>query len=630
MTLRYLLTATSALTALAAAAPAQDAGSVGGTRYVLPEITLIASGEETPMDRSGSSVSVIEGKALEAPARPVSSLLMEQAGVSIRRSGPLGTTASVSVRGAPGQYVPVMIDGIDVGDPAAGQPSFDFGGLTGTGIGRIELLRGAQSALYGSRAVAGVIDIRSLRPTQDGLHQSFGIEAGSYRTLAATYGVTWRDAVTDLAFSASRIKTDGFSAKDENDGNFEEDGYHASRLSFYAARRLDGGATIGLNGFWEKSRGDFDDFGGDVDHTPDNGYIDVTPGNDSTRRKSYGLRGFAEFSTGAVDHQIAVTRYRSDRVSSGDYAAPDYLPNVVVDDTFKGTRTKLSWQGATDLGDKGARLIFGADTEKEQARGHGDARLSGAFAEIATPFGPDVDLSASLRRDDHSRAGGFTSGRLSAVWRARPDLLLRAALGNGFRAPSLYELYGPYGDSSLKREDSMTAEFGIEKRWGEDSHLRATAFWLEADNLIGFDYTSTVCGQPFGCYNQVDGKSRRRGVEIDGRHAFANGLAVQGAYTYTDNMVSTGWADVPGHILTLGTEMTFASGTSAGVTVHYEADRSMDLPSFTTVDLDFSHPLTERATGYLRVENLLDREYQLVPSYGTSDRAVYAGVRADF
>ncbi|TRW98382.1 TonB-dependent receptor [Paracoccus sp. M683] len=616
-----LATGTALATCLAAGAIQAQESATPDQPYALPAITLTANAEETELSRSGSSVSVIEAATLAAPARPVSAALQDLPGVSLRRSGPLGTTAAISVRGTPEEYVPVIFDGIDIGDPAAGQPAFDFGGLTGGGIGRIEVLRGTQSALYGSRAIGGVIDIQSLRPTRDGLHHSFALEAGSYDTLAASYGVTYRDDATDLAFSASRIKTDGFSARDENDGNFEADGHDATRLSFYAAHRLDAQTTIGLNGFWEDSTSNFDDFSGDVAGTP---------GNDKTSREAFGLRAFADFTTGPVDHRIALTRYRTDRLSSQDFAAPLYLPNVVVDDPFVGTRTKLAWQGATDLGGNGSRLIFGADTEKETAQGLGDARLSGAFAEITTPLGPDVDISASIRRDDHSRAGGFTSGRVSAVWRVQPDLLIRAAIGNGFRAPSLYELYGPYGDASITREKSMTAELGIEKQWGEDSYLRVTAFWLDAENLIGFDTSSTSCGQPFGCYNQVEGRSRRGGVELDGRFALSNGLTLSGAYTYTDNIDSTDWSDVSEHVLSLGAETRLATGTTAGISLHYEADRRLDLPSFTTVDLDLSHPLTAETTGYLRIENLLDREYQLVRGYGTSDRAIYVGIRADF
>ena len=602
-----LLSATVAATALHAAGPAtaQEA-------YVLPEITLSASREATRLSRSGSSVSVITEDALQNRAgAPISDLIASLPGVAFSRSGPLGTTASLQVRGAPGEYVPVLIDGIEVSDPAAGQPYFDFGSLTSAGFGRIELLRGTQSALYGSRAVAGLLTIDSLRPTEEGLRQSFTIEAGSYQTYAASYGAALRRGGTDLSFTASRITSQGYSARDENDGNFEADSFNASRLTLYAAQELQTGARIGVNGFWEKSRAEFDEFGGD---------LTGTPGDEYTTKKSHGLRAFAEIATGAVDNTLALTRYRIDRRSWSDgFETP-----------FIGTRTKLSWQGATDLGASGARAIFGADTEREDADGLGDNRIDGAFAELSVPVTADIDVSAALRHDDHSRFGGVTSSRLSAVWRVREDVLLRAAIGTGFRAPSLYELYGPYGDADLDREESRTAEIGIEKQWGADSHLRATAFWLDAENLIGFDSLATACGQDFGCYAQVDGTSRRRGVEVDGRWALGTATALRTAYTYTDNAETTEWAEAPRHVLNLGAETEFATGTTAGLSLRGQAHRPRELGSFVTVDLNVSHPLSDRAEAYLRVENLLDRQYQLSPGYGTSDRAFYAGLRASF
>ena len=581
------------------------------TPYVLPEITLTAGREETELSRSGSSVSVIGAAELaDRTAQPIADSVAELPGVAFHQSGPLGTTGSLQVRGAPAEYVPVLIDGIDVSDPAAGQPYFDMGGLISAGFDRVELLRGTQSALYGSRAVAGVLSIDSLRPTEDGLHQNFAIEAGQYRTVAASYGAALRQDGTDLAVTASRVTSRGFSARDENDGNFEADGFGASRLSFYAARALQDGGQVGLNGFWEKSTAEFDEFGGDNTGTP---------GDEYTIRKSYGLRAFADITTGAVDHRFALTRYHIDRRSWSDG----------IETPFIGTRTKLSWQGATDLGATGARAVLGADAEKEKADGMGDSRINGVFTEVTAPIGNDIDVSASLRHDDHSRFGGFTSGRVSAVWRVQPDMLLRTAVGTGFRAPSLYELFGPYGDAGLDREESRTAEIGIEKRWGEDSYLRATVFWLSAENLIGFDSAATACGQPFGCYAQVDGKSRRRGIELDGRWSLGT-TAIRGSYTYTDNAETTDWADAPRHILNLGAETEFATGIKAALALHVEADRPRDLPSFATLDLTASHPLPNGAEAYLRLENLLDREYQLNDGYGTSDRALYVGLRADF
>ncbi|MDP0925818.1 TonB-dependent receptor [Paracoccus onubensis] len=603
-----ILTVTTALTAFSS--NAQEP-------VLLSEITLTAGSEATELSRSGSSVSVLDEDSLaNRTGQPISQSISRLPGVTMTQSGPLGTTGNLQVRGAPAQYVPVIIDGIDVSDPAAGQPAFDIGGMTGANLGRVELLRGTQSSLYGSRAVGGVLSMQSLRPEQEGSHHRFAIEAGSFNTLLASYGVTLRQGGTDLAFSASRIHSDGFSAKDENDGNFERDGYDATRLNFYAAHELQNGAIIGLNGFWEKSEGDFDEFGGD---------ITGTPGDEYNERESYGLRAFAQFSTGEVQHDVALTRYHIDRMSWTNGHG----------DPFVGTRTKLSWQGAMDLGGAGTRLIIGADTEKEKSEGNGDSRMTGAFAEIAVPISPRLDVNASLRRDEHSRFGGYTSGRLTAVYRANEDLLFRAAVGNGFRAPSLYELYDSYGNPDMEREESVTAELGVEKRWGDENYLRATAFYTEAENLIGFDRESVSCksavetGWP-GCYAQVDGKARRKGVELDGRFAFGAGHALTASYTYTDSNVIANWADVPAHSLHLGVETEFTSGTTAGIALRYLAHRPGELEDFATVDLLFSHPLTENAQAYLRIENIFDKQYQLVDSYGTPDRSVYAGLRASF
>lgn len=593
LTTSIVLTLTTALPALA-----QD-----DTPYVLAPITLTANREATELDRTGSSVSVITPQDLNGRAgEPLSNTLAKLPGVTIRQNGPLGTRGSISVRGAPSHYLPVVIDGIEVSDAAAGQPNYDIGGLIGADVARGELLRGAQSAQYGSRAVSGVLTLQSLRPTEEGVHHNFTVEAGSYNSLLASYGVTMRRDATDLAFSASHIRTDGFSATDENDGNFEDDGYEASRISFYAAHELQGGAKIGVNGFWEDSTGDFDDWGGDV--------VGST-GDDYTDSKSFGIRAFAEFQTGAIDHQVALTRYRLDRTSyENDFPTE-----------FVGARTKLSWQGATDLGTNGARLIFGADTEKETSDGNGQTRTNGVFAELTTPIGQRADMSLSLRHDHHSEFGDFTSGRIAGVYRLRDDLLLRASLGNGFRAPSLYELYGPFGNSMLEREESRSAEIGIEKQWGDDSHLRLTAFWLKASNLIGWSNDR---------YNQVDGDARRKGVELDGRYAFGAGYALTGSYTYIDNQVASEWAEVPGQIVNLGIEGSFATGTTAALNMRYVGDRPQDLGDYTVVDLLVTHPLRENTEAYLRIENLFDEEYQLVNNYGTSDRAFYAGIRASF
>lgn len=601
-TLRISLLLTTALVA-ALPAGAEDATA-------LDEITVSANLEATGTDRTGATVTVVTADALaQAGDTRVADYLSRLPGISVNSSGPIGTTASLYLRGAPAQYIPVLVDGIEVGDPAATQGAYDFGTLSTADVSRIEVLEGSSSALYGSQAVAGVINITTKRATKLGTEQSVAAEYGQYATRKFSYSVATKTENAEAALTYSHISTHGFSARDENDGNYEADGYRANRLSFFGQYTFANGLTLGANGFAEKSWGEFDDYEGDVAGTP---------GNDFTTRDSKGARVFADFVTGTVANTLEATWFDSDRQSCSNGWC----------DPFDGTRTKFGYQGATDLGAT-ARLAFGADTTKEKSAG-ASTRTNGVFGELNWAAAEKLDLTFSLRHDTHSDFGSFTSGRIAAVYRLQDDLLLRASLGNGFRAPSLYELYSVYGDPDLKREDSQSADIGIEKRWGETASLRATAFYLDAKNLIGWDYAATACGQPWGCYAQVDGHSRRSGLELAGHYRVSPRLDLAAAYTYTDNSVSTGWAAVAHHDLTVTATGEITEALSGDMSVHYVADRPDGMEDYAVVNASLSYDFGEGRTAYLRVENLFDKEYQTNKGYGTSDRAFYVGLRASF
>ncbi|MDV7269721.1 TonB-dependent receptor [Thioclava sp. A2] len=604
--MKTLTAALLATTGLVMAAPA-----FAQEVYNLDEITVSANLEETAKARSGATVTVVTEQDLqEAGDTRVADYLSRIPGVSMASSGPIGTTGSLYVRGTPSQYVAVLVDGIDVGDAAAGQGSFDFGGLTTADISRIEVLKGSNAALYGSQAVAGVINITTKRAKDIGTEQSVAAELGSYRTRKLSYSLATKTETGEVALTYSHMMTDGFSAADENDGNFEADGYRANRLSFYGEHSIAPGVTLGLTGFVEDSRGAFDESAYDSvkgSYVP----VDGTTGDDYTIRDSNGLRAFADISAGGIDHKIELSRYQMNR---------DSCSNGWCDD-FHSTRGKLRYQGATDLGANG-RLVFGAETEREKAHG-ASTQLNSLFSELTYAITPQFDVTASARYDHHSDFGAFNSGRLAAVYRFSDDLLVRASAGNGFRAPSLYELYGPYGDTSLAPEESKTADLGIEKSFGDKGSISATAFWLEATNLIGWNRSS-------GSYGQISGKSRRSGLELAGSYALSQRIELGGNYTYTDSSVSTGWSAVERHNLSVYAKAQMSDDVSGMLSVQYVADRPDALREFAVANAMLTYAIDADKEAYLRVENLFDTEYQLNDSYGTSDRAFYVGVRASF
>jgi vitamin B12 transporter len=542
-------------------------------------------------------------------------------GVTLRTLGPIGTRAGVTIRGVPHTNVIVRVDGIDVTDPAGTQVSFDFGRLSFGDVSRIELARGAQSALYGSRANGGVISMTTRRATQEGLSQEAALEAGSYQTLSLSYGLAIKQGVSDVALTLSQNETEGYSAADDSP---EADGYRADRLSFSAGHEFANGLRLSLNGFYDDSWMEYDEeaSGLPLDGTPD----------EQEDRVQKALRLTGSFTTGAVSHELEAAYFDSDRLLSGTNGFGAFLLN------FRGTRDTLGYRGNADLASVGLATFaferveetYQDDTQTSQSS------INSLYSEIALAPTDSLDIVASIRHDSHSRFGGFSTGRLSTNWRVASDLTLRGNLGNAFRAPSNYELFAPsttynnvtyyVGNPDLQPETSVNFDFGLEYRPGNQGMLSATFFAAEAENLI--DYGNSG-------YVQVPGKVRRHGVELEGSWAFENGVTVEGNYTYTDSdsplaLASSAWlTTTPRHQLSLGLGAEIGEGWAGNVSATHSAGR-VDLPSFTVVDLGVTKELSEGREAYLRIENIFDEDYQSVPGYGTSGRAAFVGLRAKF
>ena len=606
-----LLTTTSAL--------AQDAPV-----FTLDEIIFSAGLTALEASRTGVSVEVVTEEELqESGDIQLSDYLSTLPGISVTQNGPIGTNATFRIRGLNGNYIPVLINGIDVTDPSSTQASFNFGLLNTGGLSRIEVLYGSQSAIYGSEAIAGVVNITTLAPPDEiGTEITLSAEAGSYNTYRGSFGIGSRFERGELAFTATRLVTDGFSAADENQGNTEADGHDATTLTFTGAYDLTDTVRLGASVFWQDSFVEFDNSGG--------------AGGDGDRfgtTEQRAARVFAEIDGAGIDHEIALQYANTIRA---DPTAPAFFDTS----DFEGTRTGLSYQGTLDLGADSA-FVFGAEHVREEylafrpggASFTGDYDISSVFGEYTTAITPDFDFSASLRFDEHSLYGNSTTGRIALAWRPGPDTILRASFGTGFRAPSLNELFGPFNsvpNPDLQPEESRSAEISVEHDFGS-AQLGAAVFYTEIDNLI--DYVFRPGPAPDG-YEQIAGTSVSKGIELTSEIELSPTLTAFGNYTYTDaeNADGTRRTRVPEHDVTLGLRGDWDNGWSGLLTVQHVAERldGGPVPDYTLANFTVSREINDRAEVYLRVNNLFDEEYQTTRGYGTSDRAFYLGVRASF
>ncbi|AUH63962.1 TonB-dependent receptor plug domain-containing protein [Paracoccus zhejiangensis] len=610
MQLRHLLAASTALTALAGLAAAQGA-ALPPADYVLPEITLYAYQTEAELGRTGATVEVVTQEELQRDGTlRLTDYLATLPGISATANGGFGTQSTLRIRGLAGQYVKVLVDGIDVSDPSSTQIRFDPGAMMTGDIARIEVLKGAQSALYGSEAIGGVIAISTLDATEPGTRQRATLEYGSYNTKRAAYSITTSGERHALAFTVQHLDTDGFSVADEADGNREDDGARATRATLSGRYDVNDALTIGAAGFWQKTEAETD---GDFPVLED--------GADASNGILRGGRIYADYDAGGIRHGLALQRSETSRQETYDgFTYP-----------FEGERTELEYKGSVDLNPQ-VVLAWGAAHSREEFQGDStDAGYitNSAFAEARYTPNDRLDLALSLRHDHNSQFGSEATGRLALAWRPDDNWTLRANWGTGYRAPSPYELYSFWaGTPDLTPETAKGGEIGVERSFANGATLRATAFHSVVTDLIDYSYATFH-------YEQIPGDTRSQGIELSGETPLNDRLRLSGNFTYTDTERPDGQQleRVPERVLNLRLDGDISDRSRFGLGLTHASglvDRGAEMPSYTLVDASVEYDLTGRSTGYLRVENLFDQDYQVLRGYGTSGRALFAGIRAEF
>ena len=479
---KLLLTASTLSLCTAGAARAQEI-------FDLDEITVSSTkaGIQTPLDRTGATVQVITQEELEqADETTLAEFLARQPGISVSANGGVGASTNLRIRGLGGAYIKVLVNGIDVTDPSSTQTQFDWGGMTTANLGRVEILKGSSSSLYGSRAVGGVVNISTIqRPDEPGSETTFALEGGSYETYRGAASYAYSGERGGLTFGIDRITTDGFSAKA---GDTEKDGYQGTQLTFSADVMATEALKLGMSAYSLEAQGDFDGFS--------------SPYTDSITSRTRAVRTFAQLDLGAWQHELSLSYYKINRVYN-------YTGGLVS--PFAGKRKRVDYVGNYTATDQ-LSLTFGADWEEESFNTGsvtGSVETTGLFGEVLYAATADLDLSASVRLDDHSTFGDYTTGRLAAAYRLTGATTLRAVAATGFRAPSLDELYGsffgtPYGNSAFVPEESTSFELGVEHEFAVGRSVKATAFHNRIENLIQYDLTTWK-------YIQVQGESTTKG-----------------------------------------------------------------------------------------------------------------------
>lgn len=621
--LRTTLLASVAISPLLLAnASAQEAYDLG---------EIIVSGSLSPVTegQTGATVEVLTEADLGTSDTSVIQRLDRLPGVSSSSNGGVGSATSIRIRGLGPSYVGVRLDGIDITDPASLTPQFNFGGLLSSGLARVEVLKGSQSALYGSEAIAGVVNMTSFTPEKAGFSGKSTFETGSFGTNTASVSTGYKTERGFVALTYGHFTTDGFSARTQDGDDpavTEDDGFRQSTINARGEYALTDALSVGVALFHRS---------GDLDY--DIGSKDAAGDITSEER---GARVYAKLRTGIIANTFSYSYFDVDRdVQLRRFELNPELQGELYVVTYRGTRKNLSYLGTAEIS-SAMVLNFGADYTEEEYRSNGIfASEDNTSINTELLFSPSsqIDLSAALRYDDNSTFGGKTTGRLAGVWRPREDLAFRGVIGTGFRAPSLNERFGPFGaNPDLNPEESISYEIGIEKTF-VNGFIKATIFQSDIDNIIDYDWQSeSACN----CYTQIPGTSRSKGIEISGEYALAHNVNLFGNYTYTDAKDEEGarLGRVPRHDLVLGANADLSDRFGASLDMRFVGDvvptpkmaSASKVGTYTVVGAGLTFDLSDTAQAYLRVENLFDEDYQTAIGYNTPGRSAYIGLRADF
>lgn len=616
------------LLALTGAGWAQDRASQADEVIELKTITVTANRTPTEKDKVGSKVEQVIQAQIEAKSRPVlSDYLNLLPGVSFASNGGLGTQGGLFVRGLGSKYVKTFYNGIDISDPANTQVQTHYQYFLTGGASNIEVLKGSQSTLYGSNAIAGLIDISTLGHAEHGVHHTTEAEGGSFGTARGRYGFTAANDGSRFAANVSGLHTDGISAAD---GFPEKDGYDNVTLDLVAEHRINEAFSVFGSALYIDTTAQYDDDGAD---------------NLVNEGKSRTMAGRFGFNLDLMDERLKNTfsmqSFEMDRQDTSEFFG------TISTARYLGKRQKFDYQGSFEVHDN-LLLQYGIDHERQQANvvsdwspANGKHHLTGIWSQAAFSPAERLVLTAGLRHDEHSEFGGYTTYRGTASYLFdRFGTRLHSSVGTGFRAPSVAELYEtPTGNPDLKPETSVSFDLGIEQSFANDRLVAdVTYFQIDVGDQI-------ISRYPLA-YGQISGTTRSRGLEISFTYAATDWLDIGGSYTYTDSKSEKGERNlrIPRHAFVLSASAKPSEKWTVDADLKYVSntvDAAYDsappysrvlvpLDDYVLVNARVAYQLTDSTQIYLRGENLLNENYQTVKGYGTPGLAAFAGIKAKF
>ena len=652
MKIAYLFAPAAALLLVCLAIPAKAQESVEEEPLELDEIIVTAALEPLSIRDVAASLTIITREEIEQrQVRFVADLLRDVPGFSVSQSGGPGTQTQVRVRGSEANHILVLVDGIRAND-AASSDEFQWQYALTSDVERIEIVRGPQSSIWGSDAVAGVVNIIRKKGVHE-RHITGRAEAGSFSTRDLAADGAWQTGGLKMRGGVSRYETDGTNISrlgPERDGAENTTADIGLEYAFTPAFKLL------LSGQHVDASSDFDEIDFFVTGLP------VDADRVTEAEQNY-WRGEARFKpvesawsgNASINYSDSDNQNFADGQWSSSTAAETLefraRASVLLDGKDAAQRHRLTValdHRNTDFSQRGVPAFFG-DPNQDQS-----FDVTGVAGEYVGRMFEDFTWTLSGRHDDNSDFDDINTWQIAASHRIDDRFRVRGSYGTGSKTPTFTERYGFFedffiGNPDLKPETSRGWEFGLDSQWlGQRLNLGFAYFDMELEDEIDgfvFDFDSGL----FTAANK-DTPSDRKGFELVLDASPLDGLTLSAAYTYID-ATQTGFdgrpvreVRRPRHMGSLAANYRFARDrANVNLNVNYTGEQldvffdpvtflaeQVQFDSYTVVDLAGSWHLTDSLELVGRISNVLDEDYEEVLGFARPGRAFYGGIRGRF
>lgn len=570
----------------------------------LPGTVVTATRTAQPLTDVLADMTLIDRPAIErSGAVNVADLLQRQPGLEMSRNGGPGTSTSLFMRGASSNYVAVYIDGVRV-DAQSGSGGAPWEAIALGQIERIEIVRGPAAAVYGSDAIAGVVQIFT-RQGEGAFTPFVGVGLGNRRTGKLEAGFSGSNQGFDYSFGAERSLSRGFNIK-PLDGHPDRDGYRQSAANGRLGWQINAAHRLDLAGTYSDVDSQYDGF---------------DPGQDDhglNRLSTLGATWTAQWSPNHSTRLSVSESHQRYETQPSPYLTKTRLRNYLL-------------QSDWNVGEH----RFGVALERREDHLVNDPIDQGRHQNaLALSYGLTHGahtLQANLRHDRDSEFGGQTTGGLAYGYAFAPGWRATAAAGTAFRVPTLYQRFSEYGAAQLQPEKSRNIEFGL--HWAQNASSFSATLWRNrVSNLITFGAPGP-CSGAFGCYENA-GRARLQGVTLAAAHR-VGGFNLSGSLDLQqpkDSGTGKLLARRAQHTLKLAAD-TRLQGWTLGAEWQAvgrrwdNAANTKRLGGYGLLNLYASTTLARQWDVLLRLDNLGNKSYQHAGGYDTPGRTIYVGLK---